>query len=313
MSSATDQKVKVLEGKVDSMDARLFPIPWKAVTVIAVVAWVIFGVCLSFFVYNYMPTQIGLKVEEVNTKVARLEGQVSGNTPTTNVDKKFADVDKRFEALESRMEKGFEAVNRRIDELMATLMSKPTKAVPTLRRALPKGPSESPEEAKAGYKVTRELLQRAKEKRTALRPQDFQELALPLLSLKYPDDNLNKEVWETVKEFASYRTIVNTKYGVPGAPHDVQAEPNYFRGVEQNLGERSLWKDTVFVDCQIKLDSAGAKLVLENVRFINCDFKPVEESAASKKLFEALFKSAGPAVNTKMLDFRLGNKGETGS
>jgi hypothetical protein len=272
--------LKGIKRDLKRIEEKSLPFAWKAIPLIAV----LITIGLSFYVYQYSPKDIDSHVAPVEKKVDVL---------TQHVDDQIIAINRRVDGVEKRIE----GLDQKIDKIMEMLTVNPRRVRSSLERALPKEQGKS----KASFQVAQELLKHAEQKGVVLNPQDLKELALPLLKVQYGNDEAKLGAWATAKEFAAYRTTVNKiQFGVPD-PSAKRAD-NYFDGGVQNLGSRMVWKDTVFINCQIDIPDAQAKLILDNVRFINCDFHLLDDTDAGKKLVEALLSSSGPAVSATILD-----------
>ncbi|HLL76230.1 MAG TPA: hypothetical protein VK421_13340 [Pyrinomonadaceae bacterium] len=288
-----DQRLTVLENEVRNLNERSLPFAWKAIPVIAG----LISLGFSFYVYQYVPKEIATQIAPVDKQVAILGTQVGDAG-------KLEAINKRVDGLETRLSDISGKLDRFIDRFVNTKHLGSALKIPETR--------DANKQANALI-VAKELLGRAQSKRTPLRDQEFKELALPLLSERFENPNVDRLAWDTAKEYAKLKSVLNKKqFGEPRPPKGNQAEQNYFKGGFYNLGEREVWKDTVFVDCRIDIEMAQAKLILENVRFANCDFAALEETNAGKSLFEALFSSSGPTVTAALLNNSPGSS-KTGS
>jgi hypothetical protein len=291
-----DQRVASLESDVKRLDERSLPFAWKAIPIIAG----LISIGMGFYVYNYIPKEIATQIAPVSTKADVLAKQVEESGKSTNISAQIDSINKRLDSLEEGLKEVRDKLDRFIDRFVSPS---------NLRGALKLPETSDPSKQANALLVTQELLEHAQRRRAPLSNQDFKDLALPLISKHYENFEVRKQAWETAKRYATLKSIINEKrFGVPKPPKATQDKQNYFKGVHINLGERDLWKDTVFVNCQIDIDYARAKLNLENVYFINCDFEPMKETEAGKRFFEALFMSTGPTVTAPLLDNTISNR-----
>lgn len=289
--TSLDQRLTAIEHEVRSLAERSLPFAWKAIPVIAG----LISLGFSFYVYQYVPKEIATQIAPVDKQVAILGEKVGDAGKSSQLEA----VNKRVDGIETRITDISGKLDRFIDRFVNTKHLGSALKIPETR--------DANKQANALI-VTKELLGRAQSKGTALRDQEFKELALPLLSERFENPNVHRLAWDTAKEYAKLKSVLNKKqFGVPKPPNGDQAPQNYFKGGVYNLGEREVWKDTVFVDCRIDIEMAQAKLILENVRFANCDFAPLEETNAGKRLFEALFLSSGSTITASLLNNTAGD------
>jgi hypothetical protein len=289
-----DGKIGKIDSRVNGIEDRALPVSWKSFRYSAGIIGGVITAFVGFYMLHMVPTEIASQFDLVQLQVKQLAA--SSQSPNGEINA----VNKRLDELNSRLAEGLKKQDDRIDKLYASLVVTPRKLTSSLERARPK----RQDEAKSGFPVMRELLAHARQEQVVLQTDDLKKLALPLLNSQYSEQNAKDEAWATAKEFAAYRTVINRKqFGAPKPPGG-QAE-NYFNGGVQDLGGRSLWKDTVFVNCRINISSAEARLILDNVRFINCDFQLLEETDAGRALVGAVLSSNGPAVSAPLLDHQV--------
>jgi hypothetical protein len=289
-----ETNVSNINTHVGRIDERSLPASWSSVKWCAGIIGTVLAAFVGFYIVYIVPTQIANQVGPLQAQIKQFDD--SSKNPGSDITK----LNSRMDELNKKLDDSVKGLGGRIDQLLMSLAGNPRKLTSSLERALPK----KQEEAKSGYPVARELLAHAEHKKVALKPEELKRLALPLLDLKYSDADAMGEAWATAKEFAAYRTFVNRlQFGEP-KPQG-QAAENYFNGGVLNLGSRSEWNDTVFVNCRINIETAQAKLILDNVRFINCDFRLLDETDAGKALVAAVLSSDGPTVSAPLLDHRV--------
>jgi hypothetical protein len=261
---------------------------WKAVSVIAMLVTGIIG----FYVYQYSPKDIFSHVAPVKEKGEVTAQRLADLTDAIN--KRVDGLEKRLDGLDSR----FTEFDRKLDDLRRSLTSGPERTRNTLYRVLPKKEKEAP----IAFQNTRDILNTAKQKRVPLEPQDFKKLALPLLHTQYRTVEARQEAWATVKDFVSYKTVVDADKWPVEVPAANVLDGS---GGALNLATKDVWEDTVITNCQVNIQWVGHKLVLKNVRFVDCDFKPLAQTEEGRKLLEALLKSNGPTVDVTLVDSKI--------
>jgi hypothetical protein len=143
--------------------------------------------------------------------------------------------------------------------------------------------------------VSRELLAHAKataqsdpRETPTLTDRDFDEITNNLF-MRYSNPVLTSELWDTLLELTSYKTVMN---GIEFGP----AQPSKSYAAVVSLNDREFYND-VIVGRTIVLGHCG--VVLRNVRFVNCEFE-VERGVNGDRLLRALLTSDKRTISLRL-------------
>ncbi len=218
--------------------------------------------------------------EEVKNNIAG-QIQTANKEFLTTIRQDYKDTNVRIDDL-----------HKTIDDLYKTISGKPEILAPTLKRGTRRNHHAS---LVRTVPVTRELLAHARDKALSepkeaavLTQVDINQITSNLFT-RYSDSALNHELWDTLLELASYKTVVS---GIKFGPHQA---PGLSNEVE-SLNDRKL-KNEIIIGKVVQLAQCGVDL--RNVRFVNCTFD-VERGTNGEKLLRTLLESNRRSISIRL-------------
>lgn len=260
--------------------------PNRSIALLGTLGTVVLAV-LGYLAVSYITVYIPTKIE---TEVARqfhvqVKGQIAEEIKN-NISIQMQQVNKE---LGQKIADQGNAFNERIDGIYAIINQKTfAPAVKggtrrnhhaTLMKTLP---------------VSRELLAFAKAKALSepkeapiLTQSDFIEITNNLFA-RYRDPELNEELWYTLLELASYKTVIDgLKFGfAKPSSYDEKISLN-----DREFSNQVISGKTVFL--------AECGVVLRNVRFINCEFD-VQRGVNGEHLLRTILTSGHRSISLRL-------------
>lgn len=243
----------------------------------------VIGYLAVSYINVYIPTRI-------ETEVARqfhvqVKGQIADeirNNFTVQLQTAKEDLGKKID----NYDKG---VNERIDGIYGLINQ--GAFAPSLKR----GTRRNHATLIKTLPVSRELLAHAKAKALSdpkeiprLTQDDFIEITNNLFA-KYRNPVVNEELWDTILELASYKTVLNgIEFG--------SAKPSKRYDEIVSLNNRE-FSNEVIVSRTILLGECG--VTLRNVRFVDCKFQ-VQRGINGERLLKTLLTSDSPRISLRL-------------
>jgi hypothetical protein len=153
----------------------------------------------------------------------------------------------------------------------------------------------------------RNLLDFAKNSRTPLPSSTYKRASQKLFShYIISTQPLKQQLWELLTYALGTRTSTDVALA-PVAETDIdqaRAAHNFFDG-KVDLSQRTEWKDAIFKDAEISISKPENELILDGVRFIDCDFQSLSENDSNQKLLQNLLVASKPTFSVAINSFRV--------
>jgi archaellum component FlaC len=145
-----------------------------------------------------------------------------------------------------------------------------------------------------------DLLEAVEAMRVPLERQDYQSLSSRLYSLyaTTTDPQMKKEFLATFIKAANAKSVSEPALHNVAESEFARARNsnNYFEGTI-DLSSRPEWKDAIFNKCAIIISKPDTPLVLANVRFLECGFDSITESAAVRDFLSVYLETTRSTVS----------------
>jgi len=153
----------------------------------------------------------------------------------------------------------------------------------------------------------RNLLDFAKSSRTPIPSNTYKRASQKLFNHYVAStDPLKKELWEVLAYAVTTRTSTDVALAPVTESEIDQAKKagNFFEG-KIDLSQRTEWKDAIFKNAEITISNPQNELILDNVRFIDCDFHSISQNESDQKLIRNLLADPKPQVSLAINSFRV--------
>jgi hypothetical protein len=191
------------------------------------------------------------------------------------------------------IQKNNESLNGQIIDIYKTVSGRAETLAPALKRGTKKKKNHA--SLMRTVPVSRELLEHAIAKALSepteapiLSQLDISQITRSLFT-RYNDSSLNQELWETLLELASYKTVIT---GIRYGANQFSRNPDDV--VSLNDSE---FKNKTIVGKVIVLGQCGVRL--RNVRFLNCRFE-VERGTNGESLLRTLLESDRSSISIRL-------------
>jgi hypothetical protein len=262
--------------------------PNKVLAILGTLVTGLLGV-LGFVMVRYIDNYIPIKIEsEIRKNLQeQTKAQIAEEIKTS-----FAiQIQNTKDDWGKKIEENSREINKRIDGIYE-LLTQP----PTFPRSL-KGAVRKQNHATLmkTLPVIRDLLVRAKAKALSepevapiLRHAELVEITNDLFT-KYKNSDLSSEVWDTLLELASYKTVINgIEFGMPSSSKDYN---DVISLNDQKLSNEVIINKVVsFGNCPV---------TLRNVRFVNSKFE-IERGTNGEQLLKTLLRSDKPGISLRL-------------
>lgn len=153
----------------------------------------------------------------------------------------------------------------------------------------------------------RSLFDFAKSSRTPLSASTYKRVSQRLFSHYLASkEPLKQEVWDVL----AYAVTTRTSTDLSSAPvsdseiEQARAVGNFFEG-EIDLSQKTEWKNAIFRNAKIIISKPDNELVLDGVRFIDCDFQSIPQNASNQKLVQNLLVAPRPELSVTINSYRV--------
>jgi outer membrane murein-binding lipoprotein Lpp len=233
-----------------------------------------------------------------------ISGSSSLNTKLSAIDEKLKPINEKLTAIQGDTK----SVNTRLDLIESIVFPNLTRR--TVATVLQKEMSGSAASLSEALPRTRSLLGVVKKEKLALQREDYKALSGHLLAAySSAQEPLRQELWETIIEAANTRSVADPTRNAQAEAELIRRAKeagSYFEGVI-DLSTKSSWKDAIFQNCKIIISNPDAPILLDGVRFINCDFQG-GDNGSNRELLTAFLENVQPTLSAT-----LGPKGEVSS
>jgi archaellum component FlaC len=254
------------------------------------VTWVQLGALIFVLLVPIGGTVGGLFYQYVLPN--RIEQVVAASTAVgTRFDEKLRPINESLQANNDKLKSLDESVNR-LDRAFKHAFTR-KRVLPDIRRqvsAPKKALNKTLPEARELFTVVREM-------EVPLTKQDYKALSQLLLDRYATADEEQKgQIVATLAEAAKARSATENQSLDPATIATAKRADNYYEGTI-DLSTRSSWKDAVFANCTIIMSKPENPIVLDGVRFMNCDFQGDFKESAHRELLTAILQSPQPTVS----------------
>jgi hypothetical protein len=273
-----DRHLDSLRTLVEDRTSAARTVTWVQLGALILFLLIPIGGAASTVVYKYvLPNRVDeivLASKDIDSRLNEKLKPINENVITTNEQLKKLD----------------ESVNK-LNRAMKQTLNR-NRVLPTLRRQVG-APRRT---LNTTLPAARELFAVVREMGVPLTGQDYKSLSQPLLdNYASASEPVKEQIAQTLVEAAKGRTATNDNGGATAIAEAKQAG-NYFEGII-DLSSRPTWKGALFSNCTIVLSKPETPVLLDGVRFVNCDFQGDFKESAHRELLTAILQSSLPTVS----------------
>jgi hypothetical protein len=214
---------------------------------------------------------------------------------------KFSGVDNRLNAIDNRLEK----IDAKLDEVSRTLALFANTS--TISSAILDATSAPPSQLAKSIPRIQSLFEFAKNSRAPL-PTTVYARASQNLFKNYAasSGSLKNQLWSLLTLALTTKSSTDVALSPVSDSRIDEAKRggNLFEG-EIDLSQRTEWKDAIFREAKISISKPDTELILDQVRFIDCDFQSLPEHEDNQKLVQTILASTSPEVRVAINSFRV--------